>query len=166
MLKNKNFYYTDRFIMYEKYIYYKKDLVDSAQRIDFPGEIGNKKDAYIQNVIGKLYDPLYEDTKGFIAFTNNTTVVFTDAPDNKPMIERDKMEFTTSIGTIQTQNGKLVINYSYNLKNKEPYLPSDQGVSTQPTYKDGKYAKFKNVKVSVQSFPDGKRILKIHSSNY
>lgn len=140
--------------MIERYVYTKQELIASSQILDYPNNGGTKKDAYIQNVLGNIYDE-NQERRGFVSFTNNTTV-FRQSED-------DKIEFTTSIGSIKTPHGKLVVNFCFHIVNQEPYLPPNRILSAQPTYTDGKYSRYKNITVSVQSFDDGQRILTIES---
>lgn len=74
----------------DSYVYYKQELIDSSQVINYPNSLENKS-AFVQNVFAKIYD-LNGAPKGYVSFTNNTTEIKT--PNN--------IQFTTSIGTIKT----------------------------------------------------------------
>lgn len=139
--------------MIEKYIYTKKELLESDQKLVFPPL--ENKEAEIHNVFSLLTNKNNE-ISGFVNFTNNTTKIKTQNTDYL---------FNTSIGTIQTQNGSLVINYSYKNENMDGIMAKNKIVSAKPTYKDGKYSKYDDINITVVSFENGNRELTIESRN-
>lgn len=141
--------------MKEIYHYWKQELLAHDQVLHYPkGKDGDKKKAEIHNVFAPLIHPGTRKKEGFINFTNNTT---------KIQFKKNMFSFNTSIGTIQTRRGTLVVNYSYNEPDSSGLLPQNSIVTGKPTYKSGEYLKYKNVQVSVQSKKTGLRILVIES---
>ena len=95
----------------EVYTYTRDELVDGIQTIKYPK--GNTdKVCFISNVESALYSTCNNKNNkvGAIGFTNNVT-------------EYENITFTTSIGTIITPFGSLVVNFSYNNSNGSQFLP-------------------------------------------
>ena len=98
------------------------------------------KNTKIDNVFSKLYD-CNKNVIGFISFTNNITTL-------------SNFSFTTSIGTIQTFLGSLVVNFSYTIINNSEFLPKNKNLSATPTFTSGIYSNFTNITVTVTSLGD------------
>jgi hypothetical protein len=125
----------------ETYTYTRSELVKNAQIIQFEPQLENKK-SFIQNVSANLYENI-NNIAGKIIFVNN----FTQIDDDK---------INTSLGTIITNNGKLVFNLSYEIStNIIPHLDAGLIVKTKATYKSGLYDNhFNEVLITIQSLND------------
>jgi hypothetical protein len=126
----------------ETYTYTRSELIQNAQIITFEPQKENKK-SFIQNVNANLYENI-NNYAGNIIYINN----YTELNNNK---------FNTSTGTINTNNGKLVFNLSYEiLSDSTPFLDSGRILETKATYKSGIYdTKLGNdVLITIQSLSD------------
>jgi hypothetical protein len=125
----------------ETYTYTLTELIKNSQFLQFEPRLENKK-SFIQNTNATLYENI-NNVAGKIIFTNNFTVI-------------DNNNFNTSIGTIITNNGKLVFNLSYEiLTDTVPYLDAGKTLETKATYKSGKYSDiFSDVLITITSFND------------
>lgn len=137
--------------MIEKYIYTKKELLESDQKLVFsPLE---NKEAEIHNVFSLLTNKNNE-ISGFVNFTNNTTKI--------------KMQNTDylihQLVRYKHRNGSLVVNY-YKNENINGIMTKNKIVSAKPTYKDGKYSKYDDINITVVSFENDNRELTIESRN-
>jgi hypothetical protein len=132
----------------EIYTYTREDLIDSIQTIEYPKGNTEKK-CGISNVLAPLYN-CKNNRIGLVSFTNNVT-------------DFENKSFTTSIGTIVTPHGTLVVNFNYNNFFKSQFLPNNKTVKTKPTFTSGLYENYKNIDVTVISLDDAKstRILNI-----
>lgn len=131
----------------ETYTYTRNDLVNSIQTIKYPEGNTDKKCA-ISNVAAPLY--ACSDVQiGVISFTNNFS-------------EFGKFSFTTSIGTIITPLGSLVVNFNFETLNQ--FLPNNKTVTAKPTFTSGIYSNYKDITVTIFSLDDIKstRILTIN----
>jgi hypothetical protein len=94
----------------ETYTYTRSELIQNAQIITFEPQKENKK-SFIQNVNATLYEN-GNNNAGNIIYINN-------------YIELNNNKFNTSIGSINTNNGKLVFNLLYEiLSDSTPFLDS------------------------------------------
>lgn len=135
----------------EIYTYTRDELVNGIQTIKYPNGNTNKV-CFISNVESYLYNTCDNKNNkvGVISFTNNVT-------------ENEDISFTTSIGTIITPFGSLVVNFSYNNRNGSQFLPIGKTVKAKPTFTSGLYENYDNITVTVFSVEDSKstRILTI-----
>lgn len=132
----------------EIYTYTKDDLLESAQTIEYPKGNTDKQCA-IANVAAPLYI-CNNKPAGLITYTNNITKI-------------KDFKFTTSIGTIITPIGSLIVNFNYNLTDDLQFLPVNNSVKAKPTFTSGFYEKFNDIIVTVTALDDDKstRILSI-----
>ena len=100
------------------------------------------KKSFIQNTHATLYENI-NNVAGKLIYTNNFTQI-------------DGNNYNTAIGTIITDNGKLVFNFSYEIiADSVPQLDAGKTLETIATYKSGKYSNiFSDVLVTVTSFND------------
>lgn len=131
----------------ETYIYTKNDLVNSEQSIIFP-QGNTDKISQISNVAAPLFT-CNDIQVGLISFINNST-------------KYNKLSFNTSLGTIITPHGSLVVNFNYETINNQ-FLPLNKTVKANPTFKSGLYENYKDIVVTVLPLDDAKstRILTI-----
>ena len=125
----------------ETYSYTITELLKNSQIIEFKPRIDNKK-SLIQNTNATLYENI-DSKAGKLIYINNFTQI-------------DGTNYTTAIGTIITDNGKLVFNLSYEIfTDSFPFLDTGKILETKATYKSGKYSNiFSDVLITITSFND------------
>ena len=125
----------------ETYTYTRTELIKNSQIIKFEPRLENKK-SFIQNTHATLYENI-NNVAGKLIYTNNFTQI-------------DGNNYNTAIGTIITDNGKLVFNFSYEIiADSVPQLDAGKTLETIATYKSGKYSNiFSDVLITITSFND------------
>lgn len=114
-----------------------------------------------ENIVGNIYYANTINKAGLISFINNITLI-----KNEDTIIPE-ISFNTSIGTIITDNGKLVFNLAYGINQSASSeitsSPNENKLLiTKPTFAGGIYSNYENITISIYVVnPEETRLLTI-----
>ncbi len=132
----------------EIYTYTKEDLLNSIQTIEYPKGATEKK-CFINNISAPLLI-CNNNTGGLVSYTDNVTI-------------QNSFTFTTSVGTIITPHGTIIVNLYYDNSDGQGLLPVNKTIKAKPTFTSGIYENHKDIVVTITALDDVKftRILTI-----
>ena len=121
---------------HDTYVYYSAPLLNSEHRLTLPPVNQDPDIVFYSSYITDLY--VNGNKNGTFKVNRFTREEF-----------NDKLTIVTFIATITTEYGTLMINYAGNIITSNDLYALGQNFITYATYKSGIYAKYLNVKVSI-----------------